>query len=297
MTESTLVWRVSVRVPVAARLAAENMLQSCCAVVTSFEVEDDISWKVEGFTINAPDRLALELAVFNVLHACQCDEVVRLKIDLLPERDWLAHNLASFSPLSIGRYFIFGSHMEAKTPAGAIKLLLDPGTAFGSGEHATTSGCLKILDQLAKFRKFRRPLDMGCGSGILALAMAKTWRRLVFASDLDSEAIRVTRINARKNQIAPLMRTARGIGFRSQFMNRALPFDLIVANILARPLIAMAADLERHLQGANDGGGTVVLSGFLERDARWVIAAYKAHGLTFKRIRIFDGWATLVLER
>ena len=96
-------------------------------------------------------------------------------VDLVPQRDWLAENLASFPPLHIGRYFIYGSHVEVAKPAGAVTLNLDPGTAFGSGEHASTAGCLTILDTLAKSRRFKRPLDMGCGSGILALAMAKGW--------------------------------------------------------------------------------------------------------------------------
>ncbi|MBT5897497.1 MAG: methyltransferase domain-containing protein, partial [Rhodospirillaceae bacterium] len=146
-------------------------------------------------------------------------------------------------------------------------------------------------------RRFQRPLDMGCGSGILALAMAKTWRVPVVASDIDPESARVTRLNARQNGVGPLVRAVCGRGYRSQAVARSGPYDLIVANILARPLIKMAGDLVRHLRPARQGGGTAILSGLLARDARWVAAAHEAWGLRLNRTMVHDGWATLVLSR
>ncbi len=297
MSKPNIIWRVFISVPAGVRLDIEDMLQASCMVVSSFESADCVTWSVEGLTIIKPDRLALEATLSNVLRARKCHQDIPLEIDLLPERDWLIYNQASFPPFRIGRYFILGSHVGAQTPTGSVRLHLDSGAAFGSGEHATTAGCLRILDDLAKVRRFRRPLDMGCGSGVLAIAMAKTWRRKVIASDIDPDAIRVTEWNARKNRIAPLILSVRGDGFRPRFVNREGHFDLIVANILARPLISMAADIERHLRGTDAGGGAVILSGFLVRDIRWVIAAFKARRLILQRIFILDGWATLLLTR
>ena len=132
-----------------------------------------------------------------------------------------------------------------------------------------------MIERLAKRASVSRPLDMGCGSGILSIAMAKTWRVPVLASDIDDEAERVTRFNARRNGVAPLLRAVSGPGYRSRTVSQGAPYDLIVANILARPLISMAGDLTRHLAP----GGWAVLSGLLERDGRRVLAAHQAHGL------------------
>ena len=297
MTDAVFLWRVAANVPADARLAVEEILETHCVVVSSMETGDGSAWDVEGFIGVEPDRKAFQKDLARVLKACGHAPEAAFKFDLVPPRDWLAENLASFPPLHIGRYFIYGSHVEVPQPAGAVTLNLDPGTAFGSGEHASTAGCLTVLDTLAKSRRFKRPLDMGCGSGILALAMAKTWRVPVVASDIDPESARVTRLNARQNGVGPLVRAVCGRGYRSQAVARSGPYDLIVANILARPLIKMAGDLVRHLRPARQGGGTAILSGLLARDARWVAAAHEAWGLRLNRTLVHDGWATLVLSR
>lgn len=297
MNGPVFLWRVETRVPAVARLAVEEMLETRCVAVSSFETDGGARWTVEGFTGAEPDRDAYTREIARILRTCGIDEPPSAKFDLAAPRDWLAENRAVFPPRRLGRYYIYGSHIETPPPAGSTPIRLDPGTAFGSGEHATTARCLTVLDGLAKGRAFRRPLDMGCGSGILAIAMAKTWRRPVMASDIDPESARVTRLNARRNGVGPLVCALCGPGYRSPLVAAGGPYDLIVANILARPLIAMAGPLHRHLRPSGRGGGWAVLSGFLERDARRVAAAHRAHGLRLRRVLVDDGWATLALSR
>ena len=138
---------------------------------------------------------------------------------------------------------------------------------------------------------------MGCGSGILAIAMAKTWHRPVVASDIDPESVRVTRLNASRHGVTPMVQPVCGPAYHSPTVARGGPYDLIVANILARPLISMAGDLARHLRRARDGGGWVVLSGLISRDCNWVVAAHRAHNLILRRRIVRDGWMTLVMSR
>lgn len=297
MTDPVFLWRIETRVPPEARLAVEELLETRSVAVSAFEIDGGARWSIEGFAGAEPDRVAITKELGRVLAACGVEEEAKVSFDLVPPRDWLAENLASFPPLKLGRYFIHGSHVETAPPPGSISIHLDPGTAFGSGEHATTAGCLTVLDSLAKGRRVRRALDMGCGSGILAIAMAKTWRRPVVAADIDPESARVSRINARRNGVGRLVRAVCGPGYRSPQVRRGGPYDLIVANILARPLIAMAGDLARHLRPPQQGGGIAVLSGLLERDARWVAAAHEARGLRLRGMLVRDGWATLVLMR
>src|SRR4051812_269737 len=155
----------------------------------------------------------------------------------LPPTDWLAQNRRDFPAQAIGRFFVYGSHHADGVPAGRHGLMVDAATAFGSGEHATTRGCLAALDRLAKRRRRpRRPLDLGCGSGILALGMAKAWRRPVRAADIDAESVRVARENAALNGVSQLVRIDRSDGYRAPLVHRGRPYDVIVSNILAQPL-------------------------------------------------------------
>ena len=220
----------------------------------------------------------------------RADEPPALAIERLPARDWLAENQASFPPLRAGRYFIHGSHYRAHAPAGAMALTINATTAFGTGEHATTRGCLLALDALAR-RGLRRPvLDMGTGTGILAIAAAKTWRRTVTARDIDAESVRVAARNAAVNGAAALVDLGRADGYRGLRRRR---YALIFANILARPLALMAPDLARHLAP----GGVAVLSGLLSRQERAVLAAHRLQGLALRARFCIDGWHTLVLAR
>lgn len=288
---ATFIWRIEIQVPARALDAFEDALQPCCMAISTFRNEKDGGWRIEGLTHAEPDRKAIRRLFAKAARKAGI-ETPKAKIQLQPPRDWVAENFADFPPIRIGRYFIHGSHFEGVLPAGLVSVKLDAGQAFGSGEHGSTAACLMVLDGLAKKRRFLKPLDMGCGSGILALAMAKTWRVPVWASDIDGEAVRVTARNARLNRLGASVRAARGPGYRTAAVSRARPFDLIVANILTRPLCQMAGDLARHLEP----GGVAVVSGFLERDGRRILQAHRAFGLRLQQSLSIAGWQTVVMK-
>jgi ribosomal protein L11 methyltransferase len=211
----------------------------------------------------------------------------------LEARDWLAENRASFRPIRAGRFFVHPTFFEGTPPAGSLAIALDAATAFGSGAHGTTRGCLLALDSIAQRRRPHRILDLGCGSGILAIAMARAWRRPVLAVDIDAEAVRMTRVNVRRNGVGALVRAGAGAGFATPLLKRAGRFDLIAANILARPLVTMAPALASALAP----GGEALLSGLLTHQEAQVTAAYRAQGLRLtRRIRI-ETWSTLIVRR
>jgi ribosomal protein L11 methyltransferase len=285
------VWRVSIDVAAIAAPAFATALEPFCETVSMFGEEEEGAWRVEGLSPCEPDRSALGIALA-LAAACHGTQPPEARLEHLDSRNWLAENLARFPSFGIGRFFIYGSHITERAPIGRIGLLVDAGTAFGSGRHASTAGCLTALDDLSR-RRFRRSLDMGCGSGILAIAMAKLWRASVLAADADGEAVVVTRQNARLNGVGDRVRAIRANGYHAPAIRAGRPFDLIVCNILARPIKRMAAGLARGLQP----GGVAVLSGFLERDAAGVLFAHRASGLRLSRRITIDGWQTLVLTR
>jgi ribosomal protein L11 methyltransferase len=268
--------------------AAAAALGTECAAVSAFEAAPNGQWQVEGFAVARPERAVVEAALALAWVERGAPAPVPL-IERVAPRDWLAENQASFVPLVAGRYFIHGSHFRGGAPAGRLALTIDAATAFGTGEHATTRGCLLALDHFARRRRARCVLDMGTGTGILAIAAAKTWRRRVRARDIDREAVRVAARNAAVNGVGALVDARRGDGYRG------LPrgFDLVLANILARPLALMAPDLARALAP----GGVAVLSGLLARQERAVLTAHRAQRLRLLRRFRIEGWHTLVLAR
>lgn len=283
------IWRLAATVPDAgaADLVAAA-LATVCGAVSAFEAAPDGAWHVEGLAAQLPAPGFLEAALA-VAWRDRADEPPELRLEALPPRDWLAENQASFPPLVAGRYFIHGSHHRGRVPAGRIGITIDAATAFGSGEHATTRGCLLALADLARRRRARRVLDMGTGTGILAIAAAKTWRRRVWARDIEAEAVRVAARNAAVNGVGSLVAVRRADGYRGLGGG----FDLVLANILARPLAVMAPRLARALAP----GGIAVLSGLLARQERLVLAAHRAQRLVLRRRLAIEGWSTLVLVR
>lgn len=259
--------------------------------VSTFEERDGGPWRVEGFAREKPERgpLLARLALAWLDLAGPPPEPLWEK---LPRQDWVVINQASFQPLSVGRFFIHGSHFKGRVPAGRIALEIDAATAFGTGEHATTRGCLTALDAMAAHGPCR-VLDMGTGTGILAMGAAKRWRRRVVARDIDPESVRVTAHNIRCNGVASLITVARSNGYRERGVIARRPYDLVLANILARPLERMAADLRRALKP----GGIAVLSGLLSYQEPGVLAAHRLAGLSLKQRIVIDGWSTLVLGR
>jgi ribosomal protein L11 methyltransferase len=214
-------------------------------------------------------------------------------IAALPDADWVAKSLAGLKPVTAGRFNVHGSHDRGMTRVNEIGIEIEAGLAFGTGHHGTTAGCLIAIDDLAKSRPIVNALDVGTGSGVLAIALAKRTGAHVVASDIDPVAVTVARDNVRLNGVAAQVRTIVAAGLDHRLIVAAAPYDLIVANILAGPLVALAPAIARHLAP----GGSVILSGLLDEQKRRVAAMYRAVELTVSRAISREGWATLVLER
>ncbi len=285
-------WRIRVRVPAAARDACEAALAPFCQAVSSFEEDAGATWRIEGLAEGRPERPRV-VAMLAAAAASRNVPFPDPEMTPLAPRDWLAETARAFPPFRVGRYFVHGSHFAGPVPAGAIGLRIDAGRAFGSGKHGSTAGCLDALDRLARNRRFRAPLDMGCGSGILAVAIAKTWPVAILAADNDAQAVMVARENARLNGVAALVRAVRGDGYRSAAVRRGAPYDLVACNILAGSLCRMAAGLSRNLGRR----GVAVLSGFVESDSNRVLDAHRRVGLRLLGRIAIGGWTTLLLSR
>jgi ribosomal protein L11 methyltransferase len=285
-------WVVALEVPKAAGDRVADALTGLSESCSWFETGRGTLWRFEALLGAEPDRAALESLLAETLRAASLS-LPEVMIARLPDKDWLAENRKQFPPVSAGRFFVYGSFFEGRVPPGRVAVELDVGLAFGAGTHESTRGCLLALDRLARRRRFRRPLDLGCGSGILAIAMARLWRVPVETADIDPVAVAVARDNARRNRLARLVRPVVSRGLRTKRLRRAAPYDLIVANILARPLERLAPTLAR----AGTRAGTLVLSGILAVQTPGVIAAYRAQGRALKgRIRL-GSWETLVLGK
>ncbi|MFC1672706.1 50S ribosomal protein L11 methyltransferase [Pseudomonadota bacterium] len=292
MNEESQLWRISIEITDEHVPAFEEVLEPFVESLM-WTVDEDVRGyqRMEGFTTLAPDRARLEAALAATAQGLGAD-VPELTLEELEQRDWVEENLKDFPPIDEGRFFIYASHIDERPLPGRIPMRIDPGAAFGTGTHATTSGCLHAITQLGNKRSFKKPLDVGTGSGILAIAMAKMWRIPIEGTDIDPVAVRVAKQNARLNEVERLLDFRAGPGFAPIAADAR--YDLIVANILARPLTVIAPDLGRHLVR----GGYAVLSGLLERDERFVTAAYLAQGLKLeKRYMRGDGWMTLVLKK
>lgn len=278
-----------------AAIAVASVLDAVAGAVAAFETRPGDGgaaalWRVEAYPqapVLDPDlevRLALAAAGAG-------GRLLSVREERLPERDWLSENRRAFPPLRIGRFFVHGSHWRGRAPPGTIEIEIDAATAFGTGEHPSTRGCLLALDALARRRRYARPLDIGTGSGILAIAAAKGLHRRVLASDIDCGAVRVARHHARRNGLGGRAQFVCAAGYRSRAVRRDR-YDLVLANILARPLASMARDLRSALLP----GGVAVLAGLLRRQEPLVLAAHRAQGLMLERRVSIEGWSTLILR-
>ena len=213
-------------------------------------------------------------------------------IEALPALDWVAESRKGLPPLRVGRFFVYASHAAAERPASAIAIRIEAGQAFGTGHHESTRGCLVALEALSRRGRPRACLDLGCGTGILAVAMAKLWRAPVLACDIDPLAVAVARENARLNGVGPAVRAVRSDGAARRSLASRGPYDVIAANILAPPLAAMAGDLRRALAP----GGRLILSGLLRGQDGAVLARYRARHLRLESRLVLGDWVTLVLR-
>lgn len=214
----------------------------------------------------------------------------------IPDIDWLAHSYKQFPPFSVGPFFIYGSHYESSVPDGQMGLQIDAATAFGSGEHETTKGCLSAMLDLKGLGVCPwNVLDMGTGSGILAIAAWKLWKTPILAVDNDAESVRVAKHHQDINGVSDTssgMTCAVGEGFAAPIAIKKKPYELIIANILAGPLIEMSIDVEPLI----DENGYIILSGILNEQADDVLAAYEALDLVLKKRYEIGEWTTLVLH-
>lgn len=292
------IWRLRLTVAPEAVPLFEEVFERFAEAVTMFMddrsgmSDGDCDWHLEGFSRTPPERAEIVSSLAAVA-AANGVELPALSIERMPNVDWVLENLRDFPPIDAGRFFVRGTHWQGRAPVGRIELKVDAGTAFGSGEHATTRGCLLSLSRLAKKRRFANPLDLGSGSGILAIGMAKLWSCDVLATDIDPSAVKVARGNARLNGEAARLTAVVSDGYRNPELKRRQPFDLIVANILAKPLMRFAPSLAAHL--APDG--VAVLSGLLEWQERMVMGTHERQGLRLKHRIVVDGWATLTIGR
>ena len=218
-----------------------------------------------------------------------------LKVDreVLPDIDWIAKSLEGLKPVRAGRFLVHGSHDRDKVRINDIGILIEAGQAFGTGHHGTTAGCLSMIGDVLKSRRVRNALDLGTGSGVLAIATRLMSKIPVVATDIDPVATRVAAQNARINGVNDGIHIATAPGFHHAIFREHGPFDLIIANILARPLMKLAPDLVRHLSD----DGTVILSGILAGQRWKVIAAYNGAGLKHRRTTWMNGWVTIELVR
>ena len=212
--------------------------------------------------------------------------------EALPDIDWVARSLEGLKPVRAGRFFVHGAHDRRKRHSGELAIEIEAGLAFGTGHHGTTAGCLEMLERVVRREHPRNALDLGTGSAVLAIAVAKLAHIPVLATDIDPVAVRVAAANARLNHVKALVETVTAPGFHHPIFGKRAPFDLIVANILARPLMRLAPQMAEHIAL----GGSIVLSGILERQRDAVVSAYV--GQNFRHVRTLhrEGWVTIHLK-
>lgn len=294
--EAATGWEIVFELPSGEMVGAfEDALQEDMAAVASFEIEGSPRWRVTAYSETEPDAASVRAHVAAAAHDAGI-AAPDLRITPLGDVDWVAEVEKTLKPIPVGPYWIHGSHVKEAPPAGSIPIRIDAGLAFGTGNHETTRGCLVALERLYPGSEGpKNPLDVGTGSGLLAIAAALRYGVSVVASDIDPVAVRVARENAEINGAAALVRALTCDGLDDPAVRGGGPYDLIFANIVVNPLIALAPDIAAALVPGPEG--RVILSGILapQRDA--VAEAYEAVGLRVVDDVPLKEWVTLVLAR
>jgi ribosomal protein L11 methyltransferase len=259
------------------------------AAITAFEGAGGL-WKVTMHFADAPDQVSIR----ELVGIAAGDEVAQdIAFDIVESKDWVKATLEELVPVRAGRFTVHGQHDRANVPPNKLGIEIEAALAFGTGHHGTTRGCLLLLDHVLKAWRPRRVLDLGTGTGVLAIAAAKALQIEVLASDIDPLSVRVARDNARLNRSGDLVKTIYASGFSAPEFARRAPFDLVLANILANPLRQMATPMARHLAPS----ALVILSGLLPHQAQGVVVAYRARGLVLERHIQVEGWSSLLMRK
>lgn len=256
--------------------------------IAAFEHSDG-RWGVSMHFAAPPDEARIRAQVALIAG----DAVARTVVfDTVAVRDWVEASLEGLAPVPAGRFVVHGRHDRARVPPNKLGIEIEAALAFGTGHHGTTRGCLLLLDQVLRSKMPRRVLDLGAGTGVLAIAAAKALRRKVLASDFDPRSAIVAKENAALNGVGDLVESICATGFSAPLFRARAPFDLVLANILANPLRQMAPAMATHLASE----AMVILSGLLPHQTRGVIAAYRAQGLVLIRQMRVDGWCSLLMQ-
>ena len=267
----------------AAAIDADPLLEGATYSILE-EDEDKGVWRIDAFPTSEDE-------VDGLVTRLKAEGGLTVMVEKLADADWLAMSLSGLPPVRAGRFFVYGAHDEGRVPASTVNLKIDAGAAFGTGHHGTTVGCLLAFDHLLKRERFDRVLDVGAGTGVLAIAAAKTGSRVAVGTDIDAPSVRIARENAAVNGAD--VRFVHASGLNHRLVKDHGPYDLVFANILAPPLVALAQDI----RGALKPGGVAILSGLLRTQERRVKAAYLSRGFRVVQRLHRDAWATLVLER
>ena len=256
--------------------------------IGTFEMEDGSGlWEIGGYFDETPDEAGL--ALLAELHGAK-----PFAVSELPETDWVSKVKRELVPVEAGRFFVYGSHDADKVPAGCEPLLIEASMAFGTGHHGTTLGCLRALDRLANDGFVARAvLDVGCGTAVLAMGAARLWGATILASDIDEVAVEVARANVSANGLDGRVTCLEAAGLDHPQLAESAPYDLIFANILKGPLIALAKDITASLRP----GGKVILSGILNEQADEVIEVYTRAGNSLADRDEIGDWTTTTLVK
>ena len=269
----------------------------------------EIAFEEEGLPISAFEESG-EPEIWSVAVYCETGDAERIRREMnrlaenagyninieqedIPDTDWVAATLRDLSAVRAGRFVVHGSHEKHVPRPHEIPILIDAGLAFGTGHHGTTAGCLDMLSRICKRRSFNNVLDLGTGSGVLAIAVAKSMPASVLASDIDPVATTTAKYNTFRNGVQNQIECVTSTGFNHRRLAEKAPFDLVIANILAKPLQNMARDLSFHIKS----GGTVILSGLLPHQKAALVASFRLQGLILEHYHIRDNWLTLVLHK
>ncbi|CAN5276262.1 50S ribosomal protein L11 methyltransferase [soil metagenome] len=249
------------------------------------EDEDREIWRIDAFP-TTPDEAGRTARTLKEAGG------LSIVVEPLADADWLEMALSGLPPVRAGRFFVYGVHDRGRAPVNAVKLRIEAGAAFGTGHHGTTVGCLVAYDALLKRTRFPAVLDVGCGTGVLAIAAAKTGSKRALGTDIDPVSVRISNENAAINRVGRV-RFRHASGLADAQIQKGAPYDLVFANILARPLVKLSPDIA----GALKPGGRCILSGLLRHQERLVRAAYIGQGMRMERRIHRDAWATLVLRK